>query len=108
MNISVTEKAGKRIREILANDERGNAVAFKIDLKAGGCSGFEYAFSVDSPADTDEVVDYEGIRLAVSKESQERMEGTIIDCDEEIWGWKFVIKNPNALATCSCGKSAAF
>ena len=46
-----------------------------------------------------------GVRLIVDPMSIQYLMGAEIDFQEDLQGARFVIKNPNATTTCSCGSS---
>ena len=43
--IKFTDKAIKQINHLLSNNDKGSY--FRIAIKGGGCSGFQYDFSID-------------------------------------------------------------
>ena len=43
--IKFTDKAIKHINNLLINKDKGSF--FRIAIKGGGCSGFQYDFSID-------------------------------------------------------------
>ena len=78
-------------------------LCLRITVEAGGCSGFQYHFSLDvQVSDSDqlfgECVVIDGVSLAFLK-------GAEIDYVEELVGSDFKINNPNALSGCGCGTS---
>ena len=72
----------------------------------GGCAGFQYGFSFDEDKDeSDTMVAKNGVKLVVDPMSIQYLLGAEIDFQEDLQGARFVIKNPNASTTCSCGSS---
>ena len=54
--ISLTDKAVKKVREILNNDNKQDH-ALRIGVKGGGCSGFSYTLDIDKIfAESDQVL----------------------------------------------------
>ena len=45
-DITVTERAARRIGEILRREPRGTML--RVSVEGGGCSGFQYKFDIDS------------------------------------------------------------
>lgn len=101
--ITVTEKAMKKINALL--QEEGNP-DFKVRafVTGGGCSGFNYGFTFEENKDED---DFEVGGIIVDSMSMQYLQGAIIDWEDTVMSSQFVIKNPNATATCGCGKSFA-
>lgn len=103
--ISMTERAVKKFKEILADDGR-EKTGLRFGIRAGGCSGFEYTLDYSDEATNDDVVftsfDQE---IHVHKSSLEKLLGSSIDYVEGLHGAGFKISNPNAKSSCGCGKS---
>jgi iron-sulfur cluster assembly protein len=55
--------------------------------------------------DTDEVVDFDGLKVAVDQMSSMYLEGVEIDYIETVEGAGFKFNNPNVKSTCGCGSS---
>jgi len=51
------------------------------------------------------MVERNGVKLVVDPMSIQYLLGAEIDFQEDLQGARFVIKNPNANTTCSCGSS---
>ena len=104
MNITlppkVTERAYARLAEISAAPK-----ALRIAVKGGGCSGFEYEITLDTPADDDLVLREGEQSVVVDPVSLPFLENATIDFSEELIGARFVIDNPNATSSCGCGTS---
>ena len=103
---SVTESAAARIN-VLKVQEANPALKFRISVKGGGCSGFQYDFSLDSgeveAADT--VVSLHGAEVVIDDISLGLLGGGVLDYTEDLSHAGFEIKNPNATASCGCGNS---
>jgi iron-sulfur cluster insertion protein len=106
-NLKLSPAAAGRVRELIR--EQGNpALKLRVCVDGGGCSGFQYGFSLDAArADDDFVLDRDGIQLVVDPVSLPYLEGAEIDYVEQLSGAQFVVHNPNAKATCGCGSSFA-
>jgi len=105
--VTVKENAIKKIKEILAEENNPN-INLRIFVQGGGCSGFQYGFTLDeSVTDDDFVLDLDGVKLLVDSMSNQYLEGAEVDYTESLAGSQFAIRNPNAQSTCGCGSSFA-
>ena len=102
--ISLTERAARRINEIMGGEPSGSML--RISVNGGGCSGFAYAFDVDrTRQDDDMVVERDGVSVLVDQVSLQYMDGSVIDFVDDLIGQSFKIQNPHAVASCGCGTS---
>jgi iron-sulfur cluster assembly accessory protein len=102
--ITVSERAARRIGEILKTE--GDGAMLRISVEGGGCSGFQYKFDlVPSPEPDDLVIERAGARVLVDPVSLEYLGGSEIDFVDDLIGSSFKIHNPNATASCGCGTS---
>jgi len=99
--ITVTESAKKQIDEILMDDVSIKYV--RAFISGGGCSGFNYGFTLESNKEEDDlVID----NLIIDAMSMQYFENATIDyTSDKLKGSQFVISNPNAKSTCGCGSS---
>ena len=75
----------------------------RLQVKGGGCAGFEYEWSFENEAEKDDhVIDD---RLIVHKMNELYLMGVEIDYDSEIFGSTFKFNNPRAKSQCGCGTS---
>ena len=75
-------------------------------ISGGGCSGFQYGLNIeDTPADDDEILDLEGLRVFVDPFSAQYLEGVEIDYVTTMMGSGFTFSNPNSSGGCGCGSS---
>jgi iron-sulfur cluster insertion protein len=100
-----TANAARKVSELIA--EEGNPeLKLRVYVSGGGCSGMQYGFSFeDTVSDDDTTVVTDGVTLMVDPASLQYLGGAEIDYQEGLEGSRFVIKNPNATASCSCGSS---
>lgn len=103
--IDISARALDKLRTILAQ-ENDSTLCFRISVSGGGCSGFEYGFSLDQRQDDDFVLDH-GISILIDPMSMQYLQGAQIDFQESLMSSHFTVKNPNATATCGCGSSFA-
>ena len=99
--ITITETAKVKIADILA-EENNAKLKVRAFVQGGGCSGFQYGFTLDEEQNEDDFV-IEGV--LVDAMSMQYLTGAIIDYKEDTYGSSFSISNPNAQTTCGCGSS---
>ncbi len=103
-NISVSDRAANRIREIVTAEAGQNAL--RISVEGGGCSGFRYEFALVAETNADDlIIEKSGARVAIDPVSVPFMAGSEIDYVDDLIGASFKIKNPNTTASCGCGES---
>ena len=103
--IIFTDSAALKVGSLL-KDEENSDLNLRVYVTGGGCAGFQYGFSFDENKDDgDTVVIIHGVSLIVDPMSVQYLMGAEIDFQEDLQGARFVIKNPNANTTCSCGSS---
>ena len=104
MDFIVTERAARRISEIVQTDP--SRPLLRISVEGGGCSGFQYKFDlVGDRAGDDLIVERDGATVVVDPTSMVYMTGSQLDFVDELIGASFKISNPNATAACGCGTS---
>jgi iron-sulfur cluster assembly accessory protein len=102
--VSLSDRAARRIAGILASEPGGTAL--RISVFGGGCSGFQYAFDLDSQRTAEDlVVEREGATVLIDPVSLPFLGGSEIDFVDDLIGQSFQIHNPNATASCGCGTS---
>jgi iron-sulfur cluster insertion protein len=103
----VTDRALKRIGEILARDG-GDDLKLRISVAGGGCSGFQYGFDLDARDEAGDVaLQQDGAVVVIDGMSLMYMIGCEVDFVEDLTGSYFRVNNPNASASCGCGNSFA-
>jgi iron-sulfur cluster assembly accessory protein len=103
--ITVTESAATKVKSLI-EAEGDDALALRVAVRPGGCSGFSYEmfFDGDIAAD-DATIDASGVRVVVDPASAELLKGAILDFKDGLQGAGFAIENPNATRSCGCGQS---
>lgn len=103
--IELTPLAIEKIADILA-EENNPALKLRTFVQGGGCSGFQYGFTLDEEANEDDfVIERPGLTVLIDAMSMQYLQGSTIDYKEELMGSNFVISNPQAQSTCGCGSS---
>ena len=98
--IKFTYKAIKQINHLLSSKDRGSF--FRIAIKGGGCSGFQYDFSFDNIVNND---DLRHENILIDKKSADLLKGSEVDYAKELIGDSFKINNPQSKSSCGCGVS---
>jgi iron-sulfur cluster insertion protein len=89
-------------------EENNPALALRVFVQGGGCSGFQYGFTFDELVNEDDfTIDKNGVKILIDTMSYQYLVGSTIDYKEDLQGSQFVIQNPNAQTTCGCGSSFA-
>lgn len=104
MNITLTDKASNRLKDIIKS--KGENLALRVMVRAGGCSGFEYGMALErNPRPDDNVAETDGVKVVVDPNSLKYLDGSTIDYVDSLMGGGFAINNPNATSSCGCGQS---
>jgi iron-sulfur cluster assembly accessory protein len=102
--ITITERAARRIGDILRSEPSG--AMLRLSVQGGGCSGFQYKFDVDRAQGGDDVTIVRGgITVLVDQISLQYLAGSEIDFVDDLIGASFKVNNPKAKASCGCGTS---
>ena len=100
----LTASAAKRIKSMLLDEPDGNF--FRVAVLGGGCSGFQYDFSIDGTKQADDCVFVShGVEVVIDQMSLELIDTAELDYKQDLMGSYFAINNPNATASCGCGTS---
>jgi len=106
MPVVLTESAAQRILTLIHEEQSATPSLFRVMVSGGGCSGFQYHFSLDDKIqEDDQVFEEHGVKVVVDEASLALLDGAQIDYVEELIGASFQIKNPNASSSCGCGNS---
>ena len=105
--ITITTDAAKKIKSII--DEEDPSLKLRVFVQGGGCTGFQYGFSLEElpPAEDDFVFDKDGISVIIDSVSLQYLNESELDYTQSLAGANFTIRNPNVKATCGCGSSFA-
>ena len=103
--ITISESARAKITDLLAEENNPN-LKLRTFVQGGGCSGFSYGFTFDLEQNEDDFeVPLGDWKVLVDAMSMQYLQGAEIDYKDELQGSSFVIRNPNAETSCSCGSS---
>lgn len=104
--ITVSEKAKKRIHEIMKESNYNENYFLRVGVESGGCSGLSYKLDFDNEAKAgDEIFIDNDVKVVTDKRSVLYLFGTQLDFSDGLNGKGFAFNNPNASRTCSCGES---
>jgi iron-sulfur cluster assembly accessory protein len=102
--VTVSASAAKRIAQILKAEAA--PAMLRVAVTGGGCSGFQYNFTIDDTRmDDDLVIARDGATVLVDPMSLDFLKGAEIDFVDDLIGAAFKINNPNATSSCGCGTS---
>tara|TARA_Y100000590_G_scaffold470698_1_gene667956 strand:+ start:482 stop:760 length:279 start_codon:yes stop_codon:yes gene_type:complete len=83
-----------------------NKKALRIEVKSGGCSGFQYEYTlIDKTEPNDIKFSHKGARIIIDDTSINFLDGSTIDYVDSLIESSFKINNPNASSACGCGVS---
>jgi len=103
-DFTVSDSAIKQIAKILSGEADGTMM--RVSVEGGGCSGFQYNFTLDdTTTDDDLVISRDGATVLVDSVSMMYVGGSELDYVDDLIGQSFQVKNPNATASCGCGTS---
>ena len=103
-NVTVTERAARRIGEILKQEPQGTML--RVSVEGGGCSGFQYRFDMErTKAEDDILIRRDSAAVLIDSVSLNYLAGSEIDFVDDLIGASFRINNPQAKASCGCGTS---
>ena len=104
--IMMSETALKHV--MLLRESQGKDLCLRVGVQGGGCSGMSYTMDFEDPSNIrpdDEVHDYGGFQVISDPKSLLYLYGLMLDYSDALIGGGFQFTNPNASATCGCGKS---
>ena len=105
VSVEVTPAARDQVLRIMERQHKPGS-ALRLYVEGGGCSGLTYGMSFDRRESGDEVAfQSNGLTVVVDKASAPLLDGLKVDFLLGLEQSGFKIVNPNAKATCSCGKS---
>ncbi|MEI4220131.1 MAG: iron-sulfur cluster insertion protein ErpA [Candidatus Dasytiphilus stammeri] len=103
--IHLTTTAVSKISTLLFKANNPN-LKLRVYITGGGCNGFEYKFTLDDKISLgDLVIEKDNVSLVIDDLSIQYLHGSKIDYIQKLQGSRFLVTNPNAKITCSCGNS---
>ena len=98
--IKLSDNALLRLRELR---KKNNKSFVRLDIKGGGCAGFEYHWSYADEEQRNDCV-IEDV-LLVSRDYELYLMGLELDYSFDDFESMFKFNNPKAKSTCGCGTS---
>lgn len=103
--IGLTDGAAAKIKDLLSREDN-DALALRVAVQPGGCSGLRYALYFDDEVKaTDTVAEFGGVRLVVDEAAVQYLAGATVDYMDTLQQQGFTINNPQAKSGCACGDS---
>ena len=104
-SINITEDALNKIAHVM-KDEKNPDLKLRLFISGGGCSGLQYGFAFETKIEDDDfVLNKNDVTFIIDNVSFQYLDGASVDYISDLKGSQFVVKNPNAKSTCSCGSS---
>ena len=104
--IVITESAQEKIKEVL--EDETPETCLRMQVTGGGCSGFQYGFSMEETQNDDDFEVPAGLtNVLVDALSMQYLSNAVVDFKDDLQGSRFSISNPAAQTTCGCGSSFA-
>jgi iron-sulfur cluster assembly accessory protein len=103
--LKLTSKAARQLSSLLEQHGKKEG-ALRVKVVGGGCSGLQYNMEIaGGPEEKDILIMSHGVNVLVDPKSALFVSGSEIDFSDDLQQGGFKVKNPNAVATCSCGES---
>ena len=97
--IQITESAQSKIKEVL--EDESPETFLRMYVTGGGCSGFQYGFSMEeSQNDDDFEIPAGETSVRVDSLSMQYLENAVVDLKDDLQGSRFSISN--RYCACSC------
>jgi len=103
--LKISDSAADKIYQIILEEDNPD-LKLRIFVQGGGCSGFQYGFTLDEiPGEDDYTFEKKGIGVLIDAMSMQYLNEAEIDYKSTFSSSQFVISNPNVKASCGCGSS---
>jgi len=106
-SIGISDSAAKQIANLIKAENK-MGMRLRVAVSGGGCSGFQYGFSLDTITNADDhLFAKDSIEVIIDEVSLDYLKGSELDYVQDLIGSYFAMNNPNASSTCGCGSSFA-
>ncbi|KAL6770024.1 ISCA2 [Auxenochlorella protothecoides x Auxenochlorella symbiontica] len=104
--LQLTDNAVQRLQELQRESPEG-PLFLRLTVEGGGCSGFQYEFSLGSSLKPeDRIFERNGVQVVSDDISLDFLKGAVVDFETDLMRSGFVVAgNPNAASSCGCGSS---
>lgn len=103
-NLTITESAFSKIKEVLAN--KSSKCFFRIEITSGGCAGFSTSFKIDDIIVAEDlIIKKSGIRIVINNSIANFIKDAELEYRSNIISSHFYLHIKTAKETCSCGNS---
>ncbi len=108
--LSLSAPAAAYVRDYLLREGKTGSTIRVAAVRTHCMGGRGYAYSIEESLQKpeDAVTEHDGVRLVVDRESLQHLKGAKIDFEESLQGGGLVVRNPNAVAKCHCGRHDIF
>eukprot|EP00803_Ostreobium_quekettii_P000245 evm.model.scf_77.4 EVM.evm.TU.scf_77.4 scf_77:77135-81546(-) len=105
--IEVAPSAVERLKELTSESSDTRGMHLRVMVEGGGCSGFQYKFSLDDKVtDDDRVFEKDGVRVVCDSLSLDFLKGSTVEYSSDLMRSAFqVANNPQSESACGCGTS---
>lgn len=101
--ITVESNAAGKAKQLLVKLGKPN---LRVRVLSGGCSGLEYKIEpADAPTENELAFEGGGFKIFVDRRSIMYVAGSVLTYESTMMTSRFILQNPNATSTCSCGES---
>ena len=105
--ITLTPAAADKLRAVLVKEGKPQGF-LRVRVTSGGCSGLSIQLDIaDAASPEDRTYESSGARVVVDPRSEPFVQGARVDYKWTLLKSGFVLENPNAASSCSCGTSFA-
>lgn len=103
--LTLTPAAATKIQALCQKEGKVDGF-LRIRVSSGGCSGLNLEFEVSNVrAQDDKTYEGHGAKVVVDPKSEFFLFGSQVDYKSSLMKSGFVLNNPNAKESCSCGTS---
>lgn len=103
--LTLTQNAEQAINRFINSAEQ-EMQGIRVEVKGGGCSGMQYALSLEKQARADDIImEFAEVKVFIDPHSAPLLSGVTIDFLDSMETSGFKFENPNATNSCGCGSS---
>lgn len=90
--LRISESAAERLRQLQSGSD-APPVYLRVTVEGGGCSGFQYEFSIEEegPKEGDQVFSADGATVLCDDVSMEFLKGAVVDFESDLMRSGFVV-----------------